>query len=389
MSILEQQVYSRDRMNKALTVLHTESSLELGGREMAVLDLVRGLRNLGHRALLGIQAGSALEQLASRRRIPCQTLPMSKWTLPASVQRVRSLIRQQEIDVIHTHSSRDRWITSLAARLSPRRPVVIHGRHHCGAIRNSFLNRWLYRRLSDCLVTTGGERLRAELICQGISPSRVIAIPTSVDLARFDPTVDGTAIRMEWNVPPDAYLVGAVSFLRNYKGLEYFVEAAGLVHSKVPVARFVIVGDGPERARLAACIRQAGLSDAVLMTGHRDDIPRVMAAVDLCVVSSTGTETLTQVIPQAFAIGKPVVATEVGGIPDIVVHQVTGFLIPPHDSRSLAEAILWYHAHPEEGRVLAESGRRLVTNRYSRELSVRRTERLYLDLLENATQAMI
>ncbi len=354
----------------------------LGGREFAVLSIVEGLLERGHDALLAVQPRSRLEAIARETKLPCETLTMSKLAFPAAIQAFRKLIQRRGIEVIHTHSSRDRWMATIAAHLSPQRPVVILGRHHCGAIRDSILNRLLYGRLSHCIVTTGGASLRDQLIREnGFHPSRVVSIPTGVDLSRFTPGLDGNSLRAELGIPADAFVAGTVSFLRNYKGLHYFIEAAALVLAKDPRVRFVITGDGPERDRLSAQIRQAGLAQTVLMVGHRTDVPHVIAGIDLCVVASTGTETLTQVIPQAFAMEKPVLATRVGGIPDIVADHVTGLLIPPRNSRALAEGILWCIANRNRARELAQAGRRLVVARYSTQSTVNSTERLYTELL--------
>ncbi|RPH78525.1 MAG: glycosyltransferase, partial [Nitrospiraceae bacterium] len=149
---------------------------------------------------------------------------------------------------------------------------------------------------------------------------------------------------------------------------------AGLAESCRRVV--LIAGDGPERGRLFAQTKQVRLTGRIRMLGHRDDVPAVMAAMDLFAVSSTGTETLTQTIPQAFALGKPVVATKVGSIPDIVLHGVTGLLVPPADPDCLAESILWFRDHREAGAALAQAGRELTQTRYSAEAAIERLQAL-------------
>ncbi len=360
----------------SMRILHSESSTGFGGRELAVLGITEGLAARGHHVVLAVQPGSRLQQLAWERGLLCEPLVMSKLRFPFVVQAFRRIIQRHRIEVIHTHSSRDRWMGTLAAHLSTPRPVVALGRHHCGPVPDSMLNRLLYGRLSHCIVTTGGERLRQELIqYNGFSPSQVVAIPTGVDLERFDPAFDGNAVRAEFHVPADA-------FLRGYKGLDYVIEAAPLVLAKAPHTRFMIVGDGPDHDHLAAHINRRGLDRHIHMTGHRDDVPQVMAALDLLVVPSIGTETLTQVIPQALAMEKPVIATEMGSIPDIVINEETGLLIPPGSAQALAEGILWVIAHRDRARQLGQAGRRLVMERYSTESTLDRTEFLYRTLLE-------
>jgi glycosyltransferase involved in cell wall biosynthesis len=210
-----------------MRILHAESSLELGGREMAVLDIVQGLRTHGHHVVLAMRRGSALVSLARRRNIPFYTFRMSKGLYPVSVQEFRALICREKIEVVHMHSSRDRWMATIAAYLTRPRPTLVLSRHHCGPIRDSLLNRLLYGYLTDCIVTTGGETLRRELLeSRWLDSSRVASIPTGVDLERFHPGVDGASVRQELGIPPEAFVVGTVSFLRNYKGLPHFIAAA-------------------------------------------------------------------------------------------------------------------------------------------------------------------
>jgi glycosyltransferase involved in cell wall biosynthesis len=366
-----------------MRILHTEYSTVLGGRELAVLSTAEGLLKRGHHVVLVIQPDSQLEKLAKERGIPFHKVCMSKLLYPFAIRALSKQMEQQCIEVVHTHGSRDRWVATLAAHLSVRRPLVVQGRHHCGAIDHTILNRLLYGRLSHCIVTSGGESLRRELIEKNdLNESQVVSIPTGVDLSRFTPQVDGREFRAEFDISPGTLLVGAVCFLRNYKGLPYFIEAAARVLKKAPAARFVIVGEGPVEGALRAEIAQRGLSHQVLMTGHRDDVPQVMAAIDLLVVPSTGTETLTQVIPQAFAMEKTVIATNVGGIPDVVIHEVTGFLVPPRDGQAIADYILSFIANPERARKVAKAGRRLVEDCYSTESTIDKTERLYKELLQ-------
>jgi len=154
-----------------------------------------------------------------------------------------------------------------------------------------------------------------------------------------------------------------------------------------PHRRFVIVGYGPEQQQVREKIIQLGLQDRVVMTGYRQDIPEVMAALDVFVVSSTAGETLTQTIPQALAMETPVVATNIGGIPDIIHHGETGFLVLPGNSQELADHILKIVQDPDRGATMARNGRKLVLNSFSSQGTVTKNESLYQDLLGEVTHA--
>lgn len=357
--------------------------MELGGQEYATLALVEGLRNRGHVVMLLVQAGSRLKSLALERGVPCLDLTMSKALYPWAIIRLCSLIRKYRIEVVHTHGSRDSWIASLAAWFSRMAPVVVLTRHKTTPITKNAVNRILYHRLVHRIVTTGGALIRQQLIANhGFSEQHVVAIPTGADVERFSPGKTGDMFRNEVGIEKEACLIGCVCFLRSYKGLDHFLAAAAIIVEQAPHCRFVIVGDGPEQNRLAKKILELGLQDRVLMTGHREDVPEVMSALDIFVVSSTAGETLTQTIPQALATETPVVATNIGGIPDIIHHEKTGFLVPAGNPQELARHILELVYDPEQGAAMAREGRKLVLHSFSSQSTLIKNEALYQELLE-------
>lgn len=356
--------------------------MDLGGQEYATLALAEGLRNRGHFVMLLVQAGSRLLALATERGVPCQILTMNKGLYPWGIFRLCSIIRKYQIEVVHTHSSRDSWIGSLASWFSSLKPVVVLSRHKSTPISKHAVNRILYHRLVRRIVTTGGEGVRQHLIAEhGFSEHHVVSIPTGADIERFSVDVKGEGFRRELGFDENMCLIGTVCFLRSYKGLTYFLDAAAIVLAQAPHCRFVLVGHGPEEQQLRDKIGELGLQDRVAMTGYRQDVPEVMAALDVFVVSSTEGETLTQTIPQALACGIPVVATNIGGIPDIIHHEETGFLVPPKDPQELAHYILKLVHDPDSGTRMAQNGRALVVNSFSAQSTVTKNEALYQELV--------
>jgi glycosyltransferase involved in cell wall biosynthesis len=202
------------------------------------------------------------------------------------------------------------------------------------------------------------ERLIAEL---GLDAARVTTLPTGIDLERFNAGVHGV-LHHELKLPPSTPLVGMVSVLRSWKGHKFFIEAAAEVLRRQPDARFVIVGDGPGRERIANQIAAAGLAGKVVMLGHRDDVPGVLASLSVLVLPSTAHEGVPQIILQAQAMDRAAVGTTVGGIPEVVRDGETGLLVPPQDGAALAEKILLLLAQPDFshqlGRAAGECARR-------------------------------
>ncbi len=356
--------------------------MTLGGQEYATLALTEGQRKRGYYVQLVIRPHSQLARIAQERHIPHYTLLMGKPLYPWAILKLVTILHKHQIDIIHTHGSRDSWIGGVASKLSPQRPRMVLTRHKTTPIAKNFVNNLLYHSLVDTIVTTGGETTRRALIEEhGFHEAKVVTIPTGADISKFSPKIDGRKFREEIGVKKDEFLVGAVCFLRSYKGLEYFIDAAHIVLEQMPYCRFVLVGDGPEKERLLKKITGMWLEKRIVIIGHRNDVPEVMAALDVFVVASTSDETLTQTIPQALAMEVPVVATNVGGISDIVCHQETGFLVPPKDAHALASQIVDVLRHMELSKETARKGRKLVVDCFSSENTVKKNDLVYRNLL--------
>ena len=356
--------------------------MAIGGQEFATLALIEGLRKRGHEAALVVRPHSPLSRIARERRLPCHELVMGKPVYPWAVAKLVALLRREHIDIVHTNGSRDSWIGGLAARCSSSRPHMVLTRHKTTPISKNRINNILYHSLADAIVTTGGDIARKALIADhGFAETKVVAIPPGADLTQFSPHVDGTAFRNTLGLGNDDVLVGTVCFLRSYKGLEYFIDAGAVILKRMPRCRFVIVGEGPERERLAQKITKLGLSKQMTMVGYVNDLPGAMAALDVFVAASMFCETLTQTIPEALAMEIPVVATNVGSIPDIVRHGETGLLVPAQDAAALAGRIMTMLENRDQARSMAQRGRKLVVDSFSKESAVTKNEQLYHRLL--------
>ncbi len=357
-------------------VLHTEASLGLGGQEIRILTEARWLLAHGWNALIACQPHSQLFAEARTAGLPVAAVRMRGAVDPLGFLALRRLIRRARVDVVHTHSSVDSWLATLAAR-SLSLPVV-RGRHVSIRILR---RRALVYRLADRVITTG-DTIKVIVEGAGVPAAKVVSVPAGVDTTRFHPGISGKAVRDELGLEPAAPLIGLVANVRGSKGHEFFLGAAPAVLRVVPEARFLIVGDGVGFDDVGRRVGDMGLAHAVVMTGFRRDIPEVMAALDVLVLPSTKSEATSQVIPQALAVGTPVVASAVGGIPEIVRDGETGRLVPPGDAAALAEAILALLRDPARARALAQAGQRLVQQRYTVDAMMADTTAVYRELLD-------
>ncbi len=326
---------SSDRKYK---ILHTEASCGWGGQDIRVFQELLAMRARGHQVALCAPVEAQVYKHAQAAGIPVHPLSVSKPGYPLAIWRLRNLLKREKFDVINTHSSRDGWIGGVASRLAGT-PLSIRSRHIEVDYKTPAINRIAFAQLCDYVITTSdriSERLVAEL---GLAPNRVGCIATGIDLAQFNPAAAGT-LHAELNLDPAIPLVGMVAVLRSWKGHPFMLEAAAKIRRHHPDARFVFAGGTTPSPELQAQVKRLSLEDRVHWLGHRTDIPAVLGSLTVQVLSSTGHEGVPQAILQGQACGKAIVATRVGGIPQVITHDRDGLLVDPRDADALAESIL-------------------------------------------------
>lgn len=371
-------------MKKVFSILHTESSLGWGGQEIRILEEAKGLRGRGHRIIILCQPESKLSAKAKEVGLEVIAFSMRKISYPVALLRLLRVIEDYNVDILNTHSSRDSWLASIAGRLSKRKPVILRTRHLSTPISKSPLSRFLYERLPHRVITTG-EAIRKQIITDtGLNGNRIISIPTGVDLDLFDSKKVNGTLRKELKIPEEVPVIGMVAVIRSWKGHEDFVDAAERILKLFPEARFLIVGDGPRKGIVRKYIEGKGLEDFIIMTGHREDIPQVMASLDIFVLSSYANEGLPQAVAQAMAMEKAVVASNIGSIPEIVIDGETGYLIPPRDPSLFAERIISLLKDNRLREEMGKAGRRLVASRFSLETMLDRIEELYEEVIKES-----
>lgn len=361
-----------------VTILHTEASNGWGGQEIRIVREMAGIRERGYRVLLAAPKEAVISRRAVQEGLETVCAPMDRRRFIGSVASLRRIIRDHGVDLINTHSSADSWMGSIAGRLEGI--AVLRTRHISSPVSGSLFTRMLYGRLCDEVITTG-EFIRNQLIGDlGLSPTRVCSIPTGIDCRDFLQR-DGSRVRREFGIAPGSPVVGIAAVLRSWKGHLDLLEAMVSVRRAVPEARLMVVGEGPMRERIASRIEELGLGGAAFLTGHRDDIADVVASFDVAVMASYASEGIPQFALQAMASAKPVVATRVGGIPEVVRDGVTGLLVDPRSPALLAQAIVSLIEDPGRRDRLGREGREWATAHHSFEGMLDRLEACYRRLL--------
>ena len=355
------------------TVLHTESSRGLGGQEIRTLHEARWTGERGWRVVLACQADGRLLERARDAGLEVVALSMKAPWDARAIARLVALIKRERVDIVHTHSSIDAWIGGVAAR-SARVPVV-RTRHVSIPIRRSWNP--VYTWLADRVITSG-EAIRRLVMNAGASPERVVAIPAGVDLDGFPFGRRSKAVADALGVSPP--VIGSVAMFRGSKGHAHLIEALAVVRRRYPGATLLLVGDGIRRAWVEGLARDAGLAEAVVFTGFRSDVAALLGAMDCFALASTRTEGVPQSLLQAFAAGVPVVASDIGGIAEVVADGATGVLVKA-TAVDLAQGIERVLDDPDAAARRAIAARAMVEERFSHASMLTRLLDLYVEVL--------
>ena len=337
-------------MKIALANLQTD----YGGAEIHVLTLARGLQARGHVVLLFCHPDGRLCREAQADGVQIRPMRVRNQLAPVGALRMAAQLRRDRPDVAHLHTPRDYLCGFVAARMT-RVPAVLLTRHMLRPLKP--LMRRLYAR-ADAVIYPS-LRLRDLLLAQGLPPEKLHLIRGAIDLAAYmdiekddisgDSTGDMKArqedcravqkLRQEWLGAEGELLIGCVGRLVVGKGQETLIEALAILRGRGRRFRLALIGDGLLRGALEAQSARLGVADAVCFAGFRDDIARVLRALDVVAVPSTLAELLPLSVMEAMAARRPVVAANAGGVPEIITDTGCGCLIPPGDANALADAL--------------------------------------------------
>ena len=371
-----------------LRVLFVITCMPVGGAETLLVELVRRMNRRQFRPELCClkYLGPLGEVLA--KEIPTFTgLLAHKYDLRV-LPRLRRLMRRRQVDAVVTvGTGGDKMFWGRLAAWLAGVPVICSALHSTGLPdRVEWLNRRL-APLTDAFIAVAHSHAQYLAEHEGRPPNRICVIPNGVDTERFRPQPKNTALAEQLGIPSGAPVVGIVAALRPEKNHELFLSAARLVRQTRPDAVFLIVGDGVRRAWLEQQAASLGLADRVIFTGNRPDVPEVLSLLDVFVLSSHMEANPISIL-EAMAAGKPVVATQVGSIPENVQEGQTGFLVPPGDAASMAERVLWLLSQPEQSAQIGQKAREHVLRRGSIQQTVAGYENLLRDLYQQKARRM-
>ena len=372
-------------MPERIRVLAFVTVFDVGGTERQLVALAKGLDRSRYdlRVACFKRSGPFLPELESHG-IPVVQYPIGRLhglrTVKELLRFARDL-RRERTQILHTFNFYPNIFAIPAARLAGV-PVIIATLRDMGDLWTPLqrrAQRWICRLAHR--VVANADAVREQALKEGYEPDKVCVIRNGLDLSQFSIEPDHLRQREALGLPPHVPVIAVFSRLNHeVKGIHWFLEAAARVAQVHRDVRFLVVGDGPLRAGLESLAQRLGLGDRVRFTGYRSDVGETMATVSVSVIPSSS-EGLSNVLLESMAASLPVVATRVGGTPEVVENEQTGLLVEPCDPAALARAIDSLLSDPARAAALGHAGRRRVERMFQIGRMVGETEALYDDML--------
>ena len=357
-----------------MSLFHIDAGREWRGGQRQSLLLVRELVRRGYPLHFIVQPHSPLHEKALAENLPVWPLRMrSEFGLVAALRLARRMKRRGCV-LAHFHDAHAAAVGSMAAGLAGV-PIRVIARRVDFPLKKNFLSRRKYFRKVDAVIAIS-EGVKRVLVQSGLDPARVSVVPSGIDFSVHKTGLPRDYLHKECGFEPGDYLVGIVAQLEDHKGHHYLIEAANILKEKTRKVKIVVVGEGSLRMELTKQAQTLNVKDLVYFMGFRADIPRILASLDLFVLSSH-LEGLGSSIMDAMACRLPVVATRTGGIPELVKNGETGLLVPPRNPEALAEAILTLYRDKRQAARLAQAGYDFVHERFSAEAMAEKTLAVY------------
>jgi len=304
-----------------------------------------------------------------------------------SLIKLSFFLRRNNVELMNAHGYPDHFLCAVARKITGVRALV-RTKHNHVPLKGGALSRYLYGTLTSRIVAIS-EHIREVMIQSGLKPEQVTTISTAINLSQFAPRAKDQNLLKELNFPAGCAIIGIVARLTERKGFKNLFEAVKILADQGRTIRCLVVGGGASSEKIAALKNHAatlGISDNILLTGRRSDIPEILSLLDVFILPSLA-EGLGRSMLEAMAAGKPIVASAVGGIPEAIEDGKSGLLVPPDDSRALAQAIALLLDNPEKAQDLGRASRTRAELLFDQDKMIDSISALYEELLNNSRPA--
>lgn len=376
-------------------ILYIVTQSEWGGAQKYVYELATHLTGQFEVAVVCGGKGELIKKLKAKgiKVFVLKNLVRSitPWRDFLAFFEIYKLIKREKPDLVHTNSSKAEVLGNLAARWA-RVPKIIFTAHGFVFNETTGFKRkilvWLERLAAgwaDKIIAVSDFDKQGAIKEKIATSEKIVTIRHGLDFGFFQNLkVDNATKRREFDVPTDAPLIGTVANFYKTKGLKYFIEAASVVVKELPETHFIIVGEGKLKPKLEKQIKRLGLQNKITLTGFHHDALEIMTATDIFVLPSLK-EGLPFALLEAGALGKPTVATKIGGVPEIVDDKKNGLLVPPAQSGTLAEALLTLLQNKKMAEEFGQNLKKKIFNNFNLARTIQNTVKIYQSITHQDT----
>ena len=293
-------------------------------------------------------------------------------------------LKREKFDIVHTHTAKAGAIGRVAAKLAGVKYIVhtLHGHNFYGYFgpMGSMLMRFyelVMSKITDKIMALTKLEKKDLIDCGICEEEKIVVINSGVELEKFRvDNIDAASVRKEFSIEAENKVVGVIARLEHVKGVEYFIQAAKEVLKKKTNVSFIVVGEGSLKKQFEAQCIEYGIEDKVIFAGWKEDVSKILSILYLIVLPSLN-EAVGRVLLEAGAAGIPAIATNVGGVPEVVIDSVTGILVPPESGVEIAKAIMFLLENGGERIEMAEKAQQWIDERFSAEKMVKEMMRVY------------
>jgi len=374
------------------SILYVIDNLEYGGGERGFAQLACGLDKDKYTVYAACNPGGKFWEKLSEIDTNLRALNMESKFNADNFLKLAKIIKKEGIHIVHSQGLRAEFFVRIATRLLRIRPKVVSTIQmsvegfDVSPLRNKFYQ--IFDRISERYVDrfiAVSETIRNMLIDEHKIPEgKVTKIYNGIELEEYEPDYSGELkkkFRMEFDIPENVYLIGAIGRMVWQKGFEFLIRALPEIEKNHSQAKIIIAGDGPQRKRMEELAQHLGVEDKVIFTGFRGDIKKILSAIDVLSIPSL-LEGFPMITLEAMAMAKPIIATNIYGIAEQIKDGENGILVPAKDSDALAKSIMKIFSDRDRAESIGLAARKHVEEHFSVEKMIRETEKAYLSLLK-------
>ena len=367
-----------------IKILQLITELDIGGAEKVLLSFIRKLDRDKYNVMVAYMKGEGkLVEDFREAGVKVFNLKMRNRADLGAVIRLYRLLKRENIQLLHTHLIQADICGFLAGKMAGI-PIIISTKHNPDEFRKKFsIPVWLdgiFANHSDRIIAVSYAVKDFLINWEKISKDKFTVIHNGIDLEEFNINIDISKKKRQLGINLSSKVLGSIGRFNEQKGYKFLLKAISEILENVPDVRFIFVGDGPLRRELEKMTRELKVDQNVIFTGIRRDIPEIFSIMDVFIMPSIF-EGLPLILLEAMAMGKPVIASRVGGIPEIVRHEVTGILVEPANPSAIANSIVKLLKDPVGAKRIGDSGREEVKRRFTIDTMTEKIEALYNGIL--------